>query len=53
VIEANAIAATAAGSEYGNSNCGPQAADIRPPRQAGNITASASSPIGDANASPA
>jgi hypothetical protein len=46
VIEANAIAATTAGSEYGNGNCGHLAADTRPPPQAGKITASASNPIG-------
>jgi hypothetical protein len=53
VIEANAIAAAAAGSEYGNSNCGHLATDTRPPRQAGKITASASNPIGNADVSPA
>jgi hypothetical protein len=51
VIEANAIAATAAGSEYGNSNCGHLDADTGPPRQAGKITASASSPIGNVDVS--
>jgi hypothetical protein len=42
VIEANAIVATTAGSERGNSNCGHRAADTRPPLQAGKITGIAS-----------
>jgi hypothetical protein len=51
VIGANVIAAMAAGSECGNSNCGHLAADTRPPRQAGTITASASNPTGNADVS--
>ena len=49
VIEANAIAAMAAGSECGSSNCGHLAADTRPPQKADRITASASNPIGNAD----
>jgi hypothetical protein len=51
VIEANAIAAPAAGSECGNSNSGHLPADTRPPQQAGKITGIASSPIGNVNVS--
>jgi len=50
VIAANAIAATAAASECGESNYWRQAADTKPPSQAGRITVSASKPIGSANA---
>jgi hypothetical protein len=49
VIDANAIEAMTAGSECDNSNCGHLAADARPLRQAGKITAVVSDPIGNAD----
>jgi len=51
VIEANAIAATAAGSECGNSSSGHLAVAIRPPQQASKITAIASNPTGSVDVS--
>jgi hypothetical protein len=51
VIEANAIAVMAAGSECGSCKCGHLATDTRPPQQADRVTASASNPIGNADVS--